>query len=295
MTAPPPWVDDLFPFPTPPGLARLVDIAWADAFTDEDEYDEALLATHYDFMFDLEAAPGAPDGWEYAYPGPSLTKGVRQDHVPMFATPELVQFGHLGNGTCVGWVVPAPELRGTDHPVALFGQEPGARIIGADTRAGLEWMLSLGLRKKNLRDDDRALIARLATELDLHPTPEHGITPDGFDTIVPLELTVPAGWRHEPDVNGAGVGVLAPAGAFTDRGHMYAGGCLDEILAHTDRLLDTGYPATALLELTDAFHDDHDRFTHLHPLWARAYHDLDRPQLATRLETMLPMYAPLQH
>ncbi|MFG2087813.1 hypothetical protein [Spirillospora sp. NPDC048824] len=282
---PPPWVDDLFPFPTPPALAKLVDIAWEHAFIDEDMYDEGLLITHYDFMFDLEAAPGAPDGWK--------TAEVRQDHVPhvpLWATPELMQFGHLGTGTCVGWVVPAPELHGTDHPTALFGQEPGARIIGRDTRAGLEWMLSLGLRKQNLRDDDRSLIARLAVELDIQPAPEHGINPDGSDAVVPLEFEVPAGWKHEPDVNGSGVGVLAPADAFTDRSYVYSGGGLEEILAHADRLLDAGFPATALLELTDAFHDDHDRFAYLHPLWARAYRDLGRPQLAARLETMLPMY-----
>lgn len=292
MPVPPPWVDDLFPFPTPPPFAKLVDIAWEHAFTDEDLYDEDLLVTHYDFMFDLEAAPGAPDGWE------STNPEMRQNHVPpvpLFATPELVQFGHLGTGTYVGWVVPAPELRGTDHPVALFGQEPGARIIGGDTRAGLEWMLSLGLRRETLRDDDCALIARLAAELGLHPAPEHGITPDGFDVVVPLELAVPAGWRREPDVNGAGIGVLAPAGAFTDRSYVYAGGWLDGILADADRLLDAGFPATALLELIDAFHDDRDRFAHLRPLWARAYQDLGRPQLAARLETMLPMYQRLQH
>ncbi|MFG2004735.1 hypothetical protein ACGFNU_36840 [Spirillospora sp. NPDC048911] len=52
-------------------------------------------------------------------------------------------------------------------------------------RAGLEWMLSPGLRKEHLQADDRALVARLAAELDLHPTPEHGVTADGFDVEVP--------------------------------------------------------------------------------------------------------------
>ncbi|WP_436637559.1 hypothetical protein [Actinomadura kijaniata] len=238
-------------------------------------------------MFDLESTPGAPDGWESAH------APTRQDHVPpvpLFAIPELVQFGHLGTGTYVGWVVPAPELRGTDHPVALFGQDPGARIIGRDTRAGLEWMLSLGLRQAHLRADDRALIARLVAELDLHPTPEYGITPDGFDVVVSLELTVPAGWRHEPDVNGAGIGVLALADAFTDRSYVYAGGHLDEILAEAERLLEAGFPATALVELIDAFHDDRHRFAHLDSLWARAYQDLGRPRSAARLDTMLPLY-----
>ncbi|MEU9126307.1 hypothetical protein AB0C96_42010 [Streptomyces sp. NPDC048506] len=37
---PPPWIDDLFPFPTPPTLRPLIDIAWRDAydFYQENEY-----------------------------------------------------------------------------------------------------------------------------------------------------------------------------------------------------------------------------------------------------------------
>ncbi|GAA2397588.1 hypothetical protein GCM10010191_00290 [Actinomadura vinacea] len=289
MSAPPPWVDDLFPFPTPPALAKLIDIAWEHAFTDEDLYDECLLASHFGFMFDLEAVPAAPDGWEYTYPGPALASGVRQDFVPLWATPELVRFGSLGTGTYVGWVVLAPELNGADHPVALFGDDAGMRLIARDTRAGLEWMLSLGLRRQNLRDDARALIARLAAELDIHPAPEHGITPDGSDAVVPLEPAVPSGWRHVPGRDGTGVGVLAPADAFAAQGPVNSGE-LDEILAGADRLLDAGFPASALLELTDAFHDDPDRFAGLHPLWARAYRDLGRPRFADRLALMATMY-----
>ncbi|MES4905885.1 MULTISPECIES: hypothetical protein [unclassified Streptomyces] len=283
MTSLPPWVDDLFSFPTPPALATLIDIAWEYAFTDEGEYDDGLLSTHYDFMFDLEAVPSAPDGREYAYPGPSRLPPT----VPLYATPELIPFGHLGTGTHVGWVVPAPELRGADHPVALFGDEPGARVIGRDTRAGLEFMLSLGLRRQNLDDADRALIARLAAELDVHPTPETGVTPDGFDAVVPLDLAVPAGWRHEPGAYG--IGVLAPADAFDDRGPAYGHG-LEDVLADATGLLDAGRPAAALLGLTDAFHDNSEWFTELRPLWARAYRDLGRPYYAERLDLMLPMY-----
>ncbi|GAA2112459.1 hypothetical protein [Actinomadura alba] len=77
--------------------------------------------------------------------------------------------------------------------------------------------------------------------------------------------------------------------------HRGQSGELDEILADAARLLDAGFPATALLELTDAFHDDFDRFAQLRPPWARAYRDLSRPQLAARLELMLPMYERLQN
>ncbi|MEV0353907.1 hypothetical protein AB0H88_49885 [Nonomuraea sp. NPDC050680] len=96
-------------------------------------------------------------------------------------------------------------------------------------------------------------------------------------------------------MNGAGIGVLAPADAFTDRSYVYAVGWMDEIITDADRLLGAGFPATALLELIDAFHDDRDRFADLRPLWARAYQDLGRPQLAARLETMLPMYQRLPY
>ncbi|MFI9046007.1 hypothetical protein [Streptomyces sp. NPDC053427] len=287
MTSRPHWDDDLFSFPTPPALAKLIDIAWEHAFTEDDEYDEGLLETYYDFMFDLEAVPSAPDGREYCYPGPS-PRFPRS--APPFATPELVPFGHLGNGTQVGWVVPAPELGATDHPVAVFAQEPGARIIGRDTRAGLEFMLSLGLRKQNLDDADRALIVRLATELDLHPTPEFGITSDGFDVLVPLDLAVPDGWRHEPGAYG--IGVLAPSHAFAD--NFFFSDQVEEILADAAEMLDAGFPATALSGLTDAFHDDYERFVELHPLWARAYQELNRPQYAARLDLMLPTYQGLR-
>jgi hypothetical protein len=194
-----------------------------------------------------------------------------------------MQFGHLGTGTCVGWVIPAPELGITDHPVALFGQDPGARVIGRDTRAGLEFMLSLGLRQQSLAAEDRELIARLAAELDVHPTPEFGITTDRRTVTVPLEPAVPDGWRHEP--GGSGIGVLAPADAFADWDRWPV-----DLLADAAELLDDGFPATALLALTDAFHDDHTQFSALYPLWARAYHDLDRSALAERLELMRPMY-----
>ncbi|MFF0451355.1 hypothetical protein ACFYT4_34160 [Streptomyces sp. NPDC004609] len=287
MTSPPRWVDDLFPFPTPPALARLIDIAWEHAFIEDDLYDEILLETYYDFMFDLEAVPLAPGGWEYSYPGPS-SRLPRP--APLYATPELLPFGHLGNGTHIGWVVPAPELGGTDHPVAVFAQEPGARVIGRDTRAGLEFALSLGLRKDNLSDADRALIARLAAELGLRPSPEFGITEDGRDVLVPLDLAVPAGWRHEHGVYG--IGVLAPSDAFAGHGPV-SSERLEEILADAVGMLDAGCPATALLGLTEAFHQDFLRLTELHPLWARAYQDLGRPQYAECLDLMLPTYQDL--
>lgn len=75
--------------------------------------------------FDLCEVPLAPQGWEYCYAG----EVFRRHRLPLWSVPELLPFADLGNGTCVGWVVPAPELSRTDHPVASFGhKEPG--VIG---------------------------------------------------------------------------------------------------------------------------------------------------------------------
>jgi hypothetical protein len=53
VSLPPYWVDDLFSFPTPPALAKLIDIAWERAFTDEGEYDDVLLTTWARVYHDL--------------------------------------------------------------------------------------------------------------------------------------------------------------------------------------------------------------------------------------------------
>ncbi len=106
-SAPPRWVDGLFPVPTPPALATLVDIAWQQT-TEDGYYDYGLLVTYYDFMFDLAAVPRPPAGWA-CYPEFGDQDDGRRD-MPMFATPEFIPFGSLGDGGYVGWAVPAPEL-----------------------------------------------------------------------------------------------------------------------------------------------------------------------------------------
>lgn len=91
--------------------------------------------------------------------------------------------------------------------------------LGGDTRAGLEFLLSRTLRwwqedaryaNKWWRLDDRQLIDLLASELDLHPDPRRGVESDAS-----IEYDVPAGWRHHDSADG--IGVFAPAAAFTDR------------------------------------------------------------------------------
>lgn len=284
MTTPPRWTDDLFPFPTPPALAKVVDIAWEEGFLATDLYEEGLydasrVQTSGALPFDLCGVPLAPQGWEYCYAG----EAVRRHCVPFMSVPELLPFADLGTGTCVGWVVPAPELGRTDHPVASFGhKEPG--VIGRNTLDGLTFLLSLALRGGGERR--RSQVARLSAELGIRPTPEYGVHPDGGDVQVPLDLAPPAGWRHAPDPSGIGIGVLAPDDAFGDACPSFTGDA-DTILADASRMLDAGYPASALLGLTAAYHEDAQRLPDLHPLWSRAYHDLDRPLLRERLDAML--------
>ncbi|TQK44126.1 hypothetical protein FBY35_5610 [Streptomyces sp. SLBN-118] len=289
-STPPPWVDDFFPFATPAALARLVDIAWQHA-TREGYYEWCELLSHYGFMFDLECVPSPPEGWECS---PEFGEGTRRLGVPFLAPPEFVPFGALGDGGYVGWFVPAPELGREDHPVGLVtGHERGAVQVGRDTRSGLEWMLSWTLyrwqtdasRWAATEARSHKLLDRLARELGLHPHPDRGLIPQGSPVF-----DVPAGWRHVPGDDG--VGVLAATDAFS--GHAPVVGCvleddqpLELALADASRMLDAGYPATALLGLKNAFANGPGcRFADLKPLWKQVYRDLGRPQLADRLDEM---------
>ncbi|MFJ2200839.1 hypothetical protein [Streptomyces violaceusniger] len=283
MMTPPRWTDDLFPFPTPPALAKVIDIAWEEGFLTTDLYEEGLydadrVQTSFALPFDLCEVPRAPQGWEDCYAG----EESRRHHVPFMSVPELLPFADLGTGACVGWVVPAPELGRTDHPVAYFGYtEP--YIIGRNTLEGLIYLLS---PLDGGGESHRTQVARLAADLGIHPTPKYGLSPGGGDVEVSLNLASPAGWRHEPDPSGIGIGVLAPNDAFADEYPAFTGDT-DFILADASRMLDAGYPASALLGLTAAYHEDTQRLSDLHPLWARAYDDLGRTLLRERLDVML--------
>ena len=304
-STPPGWVDDLFSFPTPPALRTLIDIAWQnvyDFYQENETYDYTLLITHYDFMFDLATIPRPPDGCD-GYP--EFTDQDRQLPLPYLATPEFVPFGHLGDGGNVGWLVPAPELGRLDHPVSLAsGHDPGVTLIGADTRTGLDFMLSWALRRwRNgqeppaRRDADQRLVDRLATELRIHPDPDRTF-PGSFwegtavseDTEFNIVFDVPEGWRHEPGADG--IGVLAPADAYADRRPVSTDDpLLEPELIAAASWLDAGYPGTALLALKDTFVNGPScYFADLKPLWARAYRDLSRPAYAERLDLMAPYY-----
>jgi hypothetical protein len=311
----PRWVDDLFPFPTPPAFRTLIDIAWERAYEyylETDSYDFIELSTTFDFMFDLQRFPGPLDGWDPGYP--EFTEECRQPSVPLFATPEFVPFGSLGTGSHVGWLVPAPELRRPDQPVALAsGHSGGVTWLGPDTRTGLEFMLSWTLRRwredaKHWADTSarrRPLVDRLAAELGVRPDPDTvyiGSSWEGGtvaqDEEYEIAFDVPDGWHHAESVDG--IGVLAPSDAFSGRDPIVPGqrvgrgGDPESVLADAQRALDAGYPATALLGIRDTFEANPScHFTELKPLWARAYRDLGRHHLTETLDRMESMYQPL--
>jgi len=283
MPSPPPAATAaLFPFPTPAPFATLMDLAGEHA-TDDGYYDWIEHLTCYDFMFDFTVLPGADGIEEWTTPS-----------APLGAPPEFVTFGGM-NGVYFGYAVPAPELDRPDHPVGQFSfDDSGVVQLGADTRAGFEFLLSRALRRwrdepgyqgKSYVEEDRRIVARLARKLDLHPDPDRAAKPDG-----PVTYEVPPGWRHEPTQDG--LGVLAPAGAFADRRPVVFefGEPLDPVLDDAARLLDAGHPASALLALRNAFATDWQTFGRLLPLWQRAYLDLGRPTLAEALDLMAPEY-----
>lgn len=323
----PPWRDDLFPFPAPAAFRTLIDIAWQHGYAsylEEGTYDHTQVTCHYDFMFDLERVPRPLDGW-----CESAEFFQSRSH-PMFAPPEFVPFGSLGDGGCVGWIVPAPELEHLDHRVALAsGHDHGVTMIGADTRAGLEFMLSWTLRRWRERPEltppawrdpevwltqnqyliearieDHRLLDRLATELDLHPDPDKAYAGSSWDgTVVKQDVEfeiafdVPEGWRHARGADG--IGVLAPFDAFADCDPVVAdlnlsNELLEAVLSGAADALDAGHPATALLGLKDTFVNSPTcYFADLKPLWSRAYRDLGRIQFVERLDLMASMYRDL--
>jgi hypothetical protein len=140
----PPWVDDLFPFPTPAAFVPLVERAWRDA-TREGYYDFCEFAGHLQ-LFELTAIPDPPPGWTCS---PEFNDQVRRPTVTFYAPPEFIPFGSMGTGGYYGWLVPAPELGRSDHPVGCAdGHQPGVVVqLGPDTRTGLELLMGRQLRR----------------------------------------------------------------------------------------------------------------------------------------------------
>lgn len=126
----------------------------------------------------------------------------------------------------------------------------------------------------------------LIAALDLRPDPD-SVT--GRFVLGPAEYPVPDGWRRFPTSDWTGV--LAPADAFAGRDPVSHDTFkpLQPVLDDVARLLDDGYPATALVELKDAFSAGAS-FARLKELWQRAYRMLGRPALVEALDMMTPLY-----
>jgi hypothetical protein len=234
--------------------------------------------------------------------------------------------GYVGYGRStagyLGWLVPAPELGLADHPVGLVDLDRPATVsgMGHHTRAGLARYFSLlsFLDMPEWYGMDSATgdyanwmrkvgvdIDKVWTALDLKAPPMPDLT--RLDAPRPTwgglrpQFTVPQGWRHEHGKDG--VGVLAPDDAFgaeapgTFRWSQPIP--VDQVLTDAEHLLGQGAPASALLLVKNAFAHN---VTYLgsregkgqrldlgalKPVWARAYTDLGRPQLADRLEILM--------
>jgi hypothetical protein len=258
----PAWADDLFPVPTPAAFRPMVDAAWRHA-TQDGYYDWIEFVTQPN-LFDLTVFPRAPEGWECS---PEIG-GTRVPEVVFYGVPEFVAFGLNGCGGAYGWLVPAPELDRSDHPVGFIdGHQPGfVAFLGPDTRAGLQFITDLVGTSPWDDDDSR------------------------YDPVI---FDVPPGWRHQAGAHG--IGVLAPAEAFADRPATVPtsseNAALMPVLANAARFLDTGHPASALLCVENAFVElPSCCFAELRPLWAQAYLDLDRARYVEYLEAMAPVY-----
>jgi hypothetical protein len=278
------WMDDLFPFRTPDAFRTLVDLAWEDETSQPrpGRSSSSLRAVLADCMFTLTVFPALPGDRDE----PSDPDRV----MAYLAPPEFVTFGDLGFDLIrVGYVMPAPELGWTDYPVAQkWPGNDGVIQLGANTRSGLEFLISRSLRwfrdepgwMQEVIDKGREALGRLAEALAIEPDPDLGV-----ETRDPCSFDVPSGWRHEESDDG--IGVLAPEAAFADRDPVVADfdEPLEPVLDDATRLLDAGYPASALVGLKDTFYYSAERFLELKPLWARAYRDLGRPQLAEALDS----------
>lgn len=303
---PRPRLDGWFPFPVPAAFVELVDVAWWNAFRKGsfhlDDFEDFYGAVPFSLTFDdspfREGLPGTPV---------SLTG--EQMAMPVRVAPEFFPFGVRTDATAVGWVVPAPELNRSDHPVAITGEDQMVGYAGPGTRSGLEWLMSHVLRGERVDPHPewwtatygrirREIFDRLVAALDLRPDPD--AVPDMM-LLKEVKYPLPAGWRTVRTVDG--MGVLAPAGAFAprdpiryDESHYDSGQSLwvsggeearlmdGPVLDDAVRLLDDGHPATALVELRDAF-IQMAPFELLKEPWQRAYRMLGRPTLADALDT----------
>jgi len=204
---------------------------------------------------------------------------------------ELFAIGNTGgDGEHAGFLVHAPERPADDYPWALFAP-PGAELdlLAPDTATFLRQAMSY--RLPNDPKDSEKILA-IATAVGIQLDPDFGrtlaylgqrqwwkATPPIKPEVVP---SVPEDWLYEPAPDG--VGVLAPAKAFSPEGpiDLQARAPSESILI-AQGALDDGFPATALLAARSLYDDDPD--SRAGQCMKRAYRALGRDLLAARMDS----------
>jgi hypothetical protein len=226
--------------------------------------------------------------------------------------PELFPFGSMGaDGHHDGYVIHAPELSAEDYSVGSYCPMDSEGVVfkGSGTLDAFEAMMSFSLAsaadelddlaadEDSLDDDEEGewieqerkklsqrveLIAAVARTFGLAPATEKSGREYGPDRNgLPVPPFIPVGWRHV--LSSDWIGVLAPASAF----QTHAGPSVtvntppENVVAAARAALDAGFPATALLDLREAYWlHRHDQRRLYVDVLAEAYEALGRPVLA---------------
>jgi hypothetical protein len=187
---------------------------------------------------------------------------------------ELISFGSPGDaGLQYAWVVLAPELDLDDYPCVSYQPEDNLVWLGDDTRQALEYLLVGTLKEHHERGGRlgrRAAKRGAAVPADKsEPSPADDprwaalcqVMQLRPDTVSPgrtwtarrdrsIEPPVPPGWRYESASEG--IGVLAEAGAFVPEPFEIDPDWYGDVsVEHAQRILDRGFPATALCILKE--------------------------------------------
>ena len=214
---------------------------------------------------------------------------MRYDGTP----PELFPIAGTGvDGGHFGYVIHAPELPASDHPIGRF--EPmdsdGVRLVGMTTFEAAETVLSFemqcdqefGLLRSPFSSawwpEVAARLRSLSIEPDLAKAGCHYENGDGR----PVTPAVPEGWRHLASADG--IGVLAPAPLFhpAPLPAVERRPDVSAVLGAALRYAADRFPATALWLLRECYWrvwPDPDSIA-LCRAMIDAYHALGRPSLA---------------
>lgn len=240
-----------FGFPPPEGFVRL--LHWIHSETGE-------IASRDGSLF--EQVTGL-------YPG---GQDLRYHQTPT----ELFPFGRPGvDGIHFGYLIHDVKL-GPDFAVGYFCPMDldGVQHVGVDTLDGLGTLLSRRLCdsiEKPVADQIRALAKILGVKASKSRNRQKAGWGFGLpsDNLPVVKNRVPKNWKEVKTQDG--LGVLAATSAFTSKSMK---GSWRE---RATRLLDDGYPGSALVVVRDAAWNDALNPGEVSDLLQRAYTDLERP------------------